>query len=453
MSASKRKFNAILQGLSDSRPGLEDGSSAYDALLQKRRRLGFPSSTAPKFDSPSPTNDLAASLSIRRSQADRQKQVRKPAVRYCPSDRDELLKRLETFQDITRWTPKPDKISEIEWAKRGWLCQSKETVRCVLCSKELVLKLARTNKVPNEDEGGDDETVSSTEALVDKYAELVVSSHQEDCLWRKRGCDDSLLRLSLANAATARLSLRQRYDELLARKDHLPYDFNLRLPAELDVQKTICLLPHEFFASAVDASKSDLAKPNTVALALALCGWQGLPDARIGSVSNSISCRTCLRRLGLWMFKSKEVDSSGKVVIPAPMEHLDTVREHRFFCPWRNPSTQAPTAVDASAVKSVPAWGVLIQTLRNEAHLRTVYGPAVGPKQAEGGTSSVAADPSAEPAEMDENDEEVQKAKDKERWARLKKIKSLFDIKGGKGRSRSRPGTSHSTHSVSDKRP
>jgi hypothetical protein len=188
MSATKRKFNALLQGLSDSRTSLEDGSSAYDALLQKRRRLGFPSSTAPKFDSPSSTTDLTASLSTRRSQADRQKQTQKPAVRYCPSDRDELLRRLETFQDITRWTPKPDKISEIEWAKRGWLCQSKETVRCVLCSKELVIKLARTSK-PAEEGQDVDEAASSSEALVDKYAELVVSSHQEDCLWRKRGCD------------------------------------------------------------------------------------------------------------------------------------------------------------------------------------------------------------------------------------------------------------------------
>jgi hypothetical protein len=27
------------------------------------------------------------------------------------------------------------------------------------------------------------------DASVDKYVELIVTSHDEDCLWRKRGCD------------------------------------------------------------------------------------------------------------------------------------------------------------------------------------------------------------------------------------------------------------------------
>lgn len=26
-------------------------------------------------------------------------------------------------------------------------------------------------------------------ALVDKYAELIITSHAENCLWRARGCD------------------------------------------------------------------------------------------------------------------------------------------------------------------------------------------------------------------------------------------------------------------------
>lgn len=67
--------------------------------------------------------------------------VQKPLARFCPTDRDELLKRLATFHDITDWTPKPDRVSEIEWAKRGWVCHGKERVRCVLCHKELVVKL------------------------------------------------------------------------------------------------------------------------------------------------------------------------------------------------------------------------------------------------------------------------------------------------------------------------
>lgn len=65
------------------------------------------------------------------------------AARYCPLDREQLLRRLASFQELTDWTPKPDRVSEVEWAKRGWVCQGKERVRCVLCHKELVVKLNR----------------------------------------------------------------------------------------------------------------------------------------------------------------------------------------------------------------------------------------------------------------------------------------------------------------------
>lgn len=115
------------------------------------------------------------------------KEAAQPAAKYSPSDRSELLKRLATFQEITDWTPKPDKVNEIEWAKRGWICQGKERVRCTLCNKELLVKL---NK--REVDGKEVPVVVASdveEALKDKYAELVVTAHQEDCLWRRRGCE------------------------------------------------------------------------------------------------------------------------------------------------------------------------------------------------------------------------------------------------------------------------
>lgn len=157
MNATKRKFNALLQGLSSPRPSTPDkdtdkmnstarygtGSATNDAILQKRRRLGFPESTAPTLYSPSQTTTFS-NVVLRRSgtQLSSKAATNAPA-KYCPGDRDELLKRLATFQEITDWTPKPDKVNEIEWAKRGWICQGKEKVRCVLCHKELIVKLNR----------------------------------------------------------------------------------------------------------------------------------------------------------------------------------------------------------------------------------------------------------------------------------------------------------------------
>lgn len=165
MNATKRKFNALLQGLGTSRPRTADDSransvsisqttpsprsiakarSAEADILQKRRRLGLPEATAPTFESnvgQSPTGSPKLQRPI--SQPDGPVRRREEPVKYSPSDRAELLKRLSTFQEITDWTPKPNKVSEVEWAKRGWVCISKETVRCLLCHKELVVKLNR----------------------------------------------------------------------------------------------------------------------------------------------------------------------------------------------------------------------------------------------------------------------------------------------------------------------
>lgn len=391
--------------------------------------------------------------------------------KYCPGDRDELLRRLASFQELTDWTPKPDPVAEVQWAKRGWICQGKERVRCTLCSKELVVKLNRKEVdgkevpvlVPSEIE----------DALVAKYVGLIVSSHQDDCLWRKRGCDDSLLRLPLSSRHAAIQDLRARYDELCARRDFLPYEFNLRLPARLDIDTILRYLPDEFFTGNTTVSGEQRAPgpPNRVALALAMLGWQGLSNPRIGPVPNTASCHTCLRRLGLWMFKSKEVDpDTGAIIVPAPMGYLDPLREHRFFCPWSSAAAQRLTSSSSSRrgaydlgddESNKPGWEVLLQVLKNEAYLRSRDSPRQSNKKGyrhaqTPSRSGQDGDDIDAAAEDDEDDEKTQNAKDKERWKRLRRVKSLLG--GGKsghklrksitltrpGSSRSRPGTSHS---------
>ncbi len=61
--------------------------------------------------------------------------------KYAPWDRAEFLKRLKSFSNLTDWTPKPARVNEVEWAKRGWVCKKKERVRCCLCNVEILLKL------------------------------------------------------------------------------------------------------------------------------------------------------------------------------------------------------------------------------------------------------------------------------------------------------------------------
>lgn len=449
-------------------------------LLTKRRRLGLADST-PSKDLGTKTPDgsgqtTISNIVLKKWGGNKEKDTLfKP--KYCPGDRDELLKRLASFQELTDWTPKPNPVAEVQWAKRGWICQGKERVRCTLCNKELVVKLNRKEVdgkevpvlVPSEIE----------EALVAKYVELIVTSHQEDCLWQKRGCDDSLLRLPLSSRHAAIQDLRARYDELCARKDFLPYEFNLRLPARLDIDTALRYLPREFFAGP-EQHQTQPRAPNRVALALAMLGWQGLSNSRIGPVPNTASCHTCLRRLGLWMFKSKEVDQdTGAVIVPAPMDYLDPLREHRFFCPWNSADAQriTPSRRGGASVaadednENRPGWEVLLQVLKNEAYLRSRESPqqSRGRKgdrapqtpssrrsgqgeDAEGGGHGEGGD------EEDEEDEKTQNAKDKERWKRLRRVKSLLSGKGtnklrksitlsrpGSSAAKSRPGTSHST--------
>ncbi|KAI0386442.1 zf-C3HC-domain-containing protein [Hypomontagnella monticulosa] len=498
MNATKRKFNALLQGIGakpTSQPPTTDGkdnSNIYPSnrpstpnstlasndittpnkemgapgilstpsdFLSKRRRVGVLESTPgnEKTGGTTISNVVLKKWTPGGKAVSPTKESKVEPPKYCPGDRDELIRRLGTFQELTEWTPKPDKVNEIEWAKRGWVCQGKERVRCTLCHKELVVKTGK-----REVDGKEVPVIVGSdieEALVKRFVELIVDAHQEDCLWRKRGCDDSLLRLPLASPPTALATLRQRYDDLCARRPFLPYTFNLRLPEGLDLQAIKLQLTPAFF-NEPPPPNTNPSTPNDVALALALTGWQGLTNARVGAVPNSANCATCLRRLGLWMFKSKEVDEeTGQVLVPAPMDYLDPVREHRFFCPWRNATAQHNPG--AKTVDNKTAWQVLEQTIKNHAYLRMQSEKSNRRSILHRPTASVPVTPSkggqvdvGEHSPMlgpdtvdDEEDTTVRDAKDKERWARLRRVKSLFDTKNGRKlrRTPTRPGSTASS--------
>ncbi|KAI1434726.1 C3HC zinc finger-like-domain-containing protein [Xylaria sp. CBS 124048] len=516
MNATKRKFNTLIQGIGVRQPQSpkEDAATIttrtptrdeaplpatfYESsplsrspstlmappsptveLLSKRRRVGVPDFSSPNQK---PSITLVSEGGIKKwapskilSSAPKHNHVNTNTPRYCPSDREELIKRLGTFQELTEWTPKPDPVNEIEWAKRGWVCQGKERVRCTLCYKEVVVKMnTRTadGKQAPVVVGSDVE-----QGLTKRFSELIIEAHEEDCLWRRHGCDDSLLRLPLPVPQSALASLRERYDDLCTRSSFLPYIVNLRLPSTFDLEAVKSQLPPTFFTEPKPPGTNP-ATPNNVALALALLGWQGLTNPRIGAVPNSATCATCLRRLGLWMFRSKEIDEvTGEIIVPAPMDHLDPVREHRFFCPWRNPEAQQNPGAKTRDTKA--AWEVLAQTLKNTSYLRqqaenSSSSPAVRRSFLHRSAASLPGTPARhrkqdssdgphtpgnddeedverEGGEGEEEDMTARDAKDKERWAKLRRVKSLFDTKGRKKhlRTLSRPGTPNNNSSSS----
>lgn len=229
MNATKRKFNTLIQGIGARPPQVsdlpDDGHTPIRAegapssplnrlsasmstptrtirpapdtaspslsaeLLNKRRRVGLLEMASPnqKTGVTTISNVVVKKWTSATTSSTTHKGRWTEPPKYCPSDRDELIKRLGTFQELTEWTPKPDKVNEIEWAKRGWICQGKERVRCTLCHKELVVK-TNTRTIDSIQVpavvGSDIE-----QGLVKRFSELIIEAHEEDCLWRRHGCD------------------------------------------------------------------------------------------------------------------------------------------------------------------------------------------------------------------------------------------------------------------------
>lgn len=110
---------------------------------------------------------------------------------FQPYNQEQFLSRLQSFADVKRWSTKPDAISEVEWAKRGWTCDAWNTVACRGgCEQRVVIKLRpkRTDANGKEIEMSEDLAVDIEDELVEKFKDLIVNAHSEDCLWRKRGC-------------------------------------------------------------------------------------------------------------------------------------------------------------------------------------------------------------------------------------------------------------------------
>lgn len=158
MNATKRKFNTLLNGIGNksttSLPPKEvnnasnidlsatmDPKSAGDGDSNAKKRRIAPVASTPtksvlsKAKSSAMTHKKSASLASGTLAADTPK--------YAPWDREAFLTRLKSFSSITDWTPKPARVNEVEWAKRGWACQRFERVRCCLCNVEILVKLNR----------------------------------------------------------------------------------------------------------------------------------------------------------------------------------------------------------------------------------------------------------------------------------------------------------------------
>lgn len=169
--------------------------------------------------------------------------------------------------------------------------------------------------------------------------------------------------------------MRRRCRALLRLGPMLPPQRVIKGPEDLNVSKLIRMLPPDFLRlDNLGRNSSNKSQRNTIsadsitqdsklsAFKLALGGWDGAPDPRLGVAT----CGSCFRRLALWIYGNPKPDGT-----PSVYHRLDPSAEHMHYCPWSNPRVQcadneallAPDRPQYLAPQS--ASEILIQTMRS----------------------------------------------------------------------------------------
>ncbi|KAF4310252.1 Zinc finger C3HC-like protein [Botryosphaeria dothidea] len=424
LTTSKRKFNKILENItaSSSTTSLaslptKNASAMSVAAVQnepppKRVRNSLDGESLKSVEGDRP--DTAASASSRPtsslSLAQRAKSIRlikkdkaresaepKKAPNYTPWSHEHFVERMKTFADVKVWSPKPDKLSEVEWAKRGWVCENLNTVACKGgCEKRLVVKLEPKKKDDNAEdilEGDLDE------ALVERYAKLIVDGHDEGCLWRRAGCKEDIYHVPMANYDDhIKPGLIERHKSLLNIRYKLPPLENLQYPGAIPARLEKAL-PEELTQSLSSENYETTTPPDSTdqkdiekrIQLFALYGWYGEDRGKYSIVQ----CHECHQKTGLWMYLGEGAK-------------LDLVEAHRIHCPWLSPESQGGR----------PLWEQLQKRLLNR--LRET-------------TSSTFTTESSEPQEFGDirppSSAADSEQADKKRMSRLRKAMKSF---GGK---------------------
>lgn len=445
LATTKRKFHKLL----DSRFGSPSAPAATPPRPVSQGTISEPATK--RIRSSGSTTSLSASL--------RNKTVPKTSINpvrgepnFAPWSHDAFIKRLRSFGPVTNWHPKPDAINEVEWAKRGWWCVDTNTVGCKGgCQQRVVVKvepIVKRRRIQSEeevqeqeeeeqdDDDEDDNQEELEQALVEKYKELIVEGHSEDCLWRKAGCKDDIYRLPIVKSTVWQPELRTRYQSLLRIAPSLA---NLTLqPTELSPspEKILANLPTVLLEGPEGANSSEnedtTEETKQKALKVAICGWQGSTE----SSTQLFACEACFQRIGLWMYqpdyKPPRFDDDDE---EEQDRSLDLIQLHREHCPWRNPTTQAATGNYAGRSAQSILLDVLDRYIDEQRRRSrgTVQGPATAGNDVESdagatddGRESLALETLPSMPELSRAETEKH---DKERLSKLRRLKTVLGFK------------------------
>ena len=222
LATTKRKFNRLLDNLTGSTPTTSLASSLHES------NASTASLSEPGRPEQPPKRPRSAGLSMERQRniSEGQERIRqlkeqlltprregtikvvgkttitpkastpqattpRKSPNFQPYSQEHFLERLKTFADVRKWSTKPDAINEVAWAMRGWSCDIWNTVACKGgCENRVAVKLRPKRRDANgrDIEMSEDLAVEIDDALVERYREMIVEGHADDCLWRKRGC-------------------------------------------------------------------------------------------------------------------------------------------------------------------------------------------------------------------------------------------------------------------------
>jgi hypothetical protein len=349
---------------------------------------------------------------------------------FAPWSQDTFLARIKSFSSVSMWHPKPEAISEVEWAKRGWTCVDVNTVACKGgCEARLVVSLNRPKAdgvdEKEYDEEEDDEN-SLENMLVERYKQLIVDGHKDTCLWRKAGCKDDIYQLQVIRSSVWLPGLKRRYQSVYDIAGSIR-DVRLKsIPRDTATSVTPERLLADLPSGALGSLNSDdhTSTDSTKSLEIALHGWRGSSD----SGNNLLHCDACFQRIGLWMYQPNYKPTRRTADDHEDGEDLptiDLVEMHREHCPWRNPETQKASSTLAGLNASQILQRIVSTYAREQRRRSDQQKRAADHPDGEEDEEKEA--PSASPT-TSLTREEIAK-QDAERESRLRKLKRLFTIK------------------------
>jgi hypothetical protein len=341
---------------------------------------------------------------------------------FSPWSHEAFLARLKTFSSVSLWHPKLEAISEVEWAKRGWVCVEVNTVACKGgCERRIVVTLGspkRKEAQDHEDSDDGEEEAAVEQALAARYKDMIVDGHGSNCLWRKEGCSDDIYRLQIVRPSIWQPELRRRYQSALAIRSAIQHvkmkTVSKDDPKILSTQTLLQELPQDLVEA---TNTSENASRSEQALEIAMHGWRGSKE----SSSELLNCDACFQRIGLWMYQPdyRPANTGSRDEETDDEAMIDLVEMHREHCPWRNPATQKASG----SLKGLNACQIMqrvVSTYARDQRRRS------DEQNADGGITD---DAEAVPQTTPRLSRQEIMEQDKERESRLRKLKAVFTIK------------------------